>query len=482
MFRSANLRTKALTLILPVVVGAVVVSGFASASSARAALLQIATRLIAFKAEQVRDFAYSQWEILEDLEYADDRLYRRAGEAAIQSFAGSLIRSPTERIFALDSAGRVVMSTALIDISESERATLIEHGASGGWFESTIGGIRVVGQGFGFDPLDWRIMVTESSDAFYQDVRRITGTHGLILVGAVIVAVASLLVFVAQMLAPLERLTDAMREVSAGLDLDRRVAIESHDEVGILAHEFNAMIATVQVSYERLQKVAAAEATARRAAAEREEETLRVLGAATEFRDTETGAHILRVGRMSEMLAQLHGEDTEFCRLLLKASPLHDVGKIGISDRILLKPGKLTRKEFETIKEHTTIGWRILGEARSIHLRAGAEIALTHHERWDGNGYPTGSAGTATPLAGRIVAICDVYDAIRSERPYKRPQPHDQAVELIRAGRATQFDPDIVDIFLARERDVEAIYTNTTDRSATESTPPFPESHPDERR
>src|SRR5262249_4699926 len=152
-------------------------------------------------------------------------------------------------------------------------------------------------------------------------------------------------------------------------------------------------------------------------------EILERLAMAAEFRDDETGQHIKRVGRMSGVLARNLGLPPEQVDLIERAAPLHDVGKIGIPDHILRKPEPLTPEEFEVIKSHAAIGASILSGGRFPLLRMAEEIALTHHERWDGTGYPRGLAGEAIPLSGRIVALADAFDALISERPYKGAQP-----------------------------------------------------------
>ncbi|HKJ85511.1 MAG TPA: HD domain-containing phosphohydrolase [Spirochaetia bacterium] len=457
MSRSAGLRARAIGLILPVVIGIVVVSGFASSFSTRTALLRVATRLMAFKTEQVRDFAYSQSEMLDELGYADDPDYRMASDAALQSYATSLVRSPTEKIFALGTDGEIAMATSLIEPTPEELEELIAQSTQEGWFEASLEGVPIVGEVFSFAPNRWRVFVTEQSKEFYGDVRRITVYQSAVLAGGVAFAVIAMLLFVGYALNPLVRLTAAMRGVSESLTFDRRIPVESDDEIGTLAEEFNTMLATVQISHERLHRTIESLTQARKEAAEREEETLLILGAATEFRDMETGAHILRVGRISALLARLAGFDPEFQELMLKAAPLHDVGKIGIPDSILLKPGPLTDSEMSVVRQHPLIGWRILQRSQSVYLKAGAEIALSHHECWNGSGYPSGLAGTEIPISGRIVGIADVYDALRSDRPYKTAMTHEAALETITDGRGTRFDPELLDLIIAHEDDVATI-------------------------
>jgi putative two-component system response regulator len=177
-------------------------------------------------------------------------------------------------------------------------------------------------------------------------------------------------------------------------------------------------------------------------------EVMRRLATAAEYRDDVTGDHASRVGRLSAAIGQRLGLAATEVSLLMIAAPLHDVGKIGIPDRILLKPGPLTDDEWVVMKSHTTIGSNILGERPHETLRLAEEICRTHHERWDGTGYPTGLAGEEIPLCGRIVAVADSFDTITHERPYKDAAPVDVAVAEIRRGSGTLYDPAVVQAFL----------------------------------
>jgi putative two-component system response regulator len=183
--------------------------------------------------------------------------------------------------------------------------------------------------------------------------------------------------------------------------------------------------------------------------AARELETIVRLARAAEFRDPETGAHIQRMAHCSRLIARRIGLSEAQQEILLRAAPLHDVGKLGTPDRILLKPGKLTPDEWEVMKQHAAIGYEILRESASPVIQAGAEIAWSHHEKFDGSGYPRGLAGDAIPLFGRIVAIADVFDALTSVRPYKQPWSVDEAVSFMREQSGRHFDPALLDAFFA---------------------------------
>lgn len=177
-------------------------------------------------------------------------------------------------------------------------------------------------------------------------------------------------------------------------------------------------------------------------------EILERLARAAEYRDDTTGQHIIRVGRLSEQIGRVLGLDEDRLFQLRHAAPLHDVGKIGVPDAILRKPGALNREEWQIMQQHTVIGARILEDCPYPVIDMARQIALTHHERWDGRGYPHGLQGEEIPLWGRIVAVADAYDAMTSDRPYRPALSHEQAVEILRAERERQFAPDIVDAFL----------------------------------
>lgn len=182
---------------------------------------------------------------------------------------------------------------------------------------------------------------------------------------------------------------------------------------------------------------------------QQEQELIYRLSRAAEFRDPETGAHIQRMAHYSRLIAEALGLDQQTQQLLLEAAPMHDVGKIGIPDYILLKPGRLSPEEFEVMKGHARLGYELLKGSASPVLQAGAEIAESHHEKFDGSGYPRKLAGEAIPLLGRIVAVADVFDALTSERPYKRAWSMEDARKFLLDGRGTHFDPACVDAFVA---------------------------------
>ena len=182
------------------------------------------------------------------------------------------------------------------------------------------------------------------------------------------------------------------------------------------------------------------------------------LAKATEIRDQCTGEHITKMSHYCATIGQAIGVKPELNELLFQATPMHDVGKIGISDSILLKPGKLTHSEFQIMKKHTSIGAELLSGNHSKLLMVAKHIALTHHERWDGTGYPHGLCQREIPLPGRITALCDVFDALTSPRPYKEAWTFDRAVHEIWQGKGTHFDPRLVSVFLNNLPTIKRIY------------------------
>jgi response regulator RpfG family c-di-GMP phosphodiesterase len=235
-------------------------------------------------------------------------------------------------------------------------------------------------------------------------------------------------------------------------DIKKRIPIVEHDELGSIASLTNQMLDTLESAQDEVMAT--------------RDVAIVSLSALAESRDNETGAHILRTQEYIRVLAthlstfEQHKPllSTSYIELLYKSAPLHDVGKVGIPDNILLKPGKLTDEEFEIMKRHPEIGAQALSMAEkqlgsNSFLRLAKEISLTHHEKWDGNGYPNQLKGEEIPLSGRLMAVADVYDALISERIYKKAFSHDKAKQIIIEGSGSHFDPMIVDAFVHLEQE-----------------------------
>lgn len=198
---------------------------------------------------------------------------------------------------------------------------------------------------------------------------------------------------------------------------------------------------------------------------EAHEETIHRLVEASIYRDDETGAHIKRTGWYSELVASAAGWSRDQIDLIRLAAPMHDVGKIGIPDSILRKPGKLTPEEFDVMKTHTTIGANMLRGSKWAVLSMGAEIALAHHEYWNGMGYPHGIAGEQIPISARVLSIVDVYDALSHDRVYRPAFSEERVIEMMQQGRGTQFDPELFDLFMTLLPEMRVIAQTISDET-----------------
>lgn len=196
-------------------------------------------------------------------------------------------------------------------------------------------------------------------------------------------------------------------------------------------------------------------------------EALFLLALAAEYKDDDTGVHIVRIGFLAEAMATFLGQPRAYAQLLRKAAPMHDIGKIGIPDSVLKKPGGFTQEERQIMNTHATIGADILGKSRIALFQMASEVALTHHERWDGKGYPAGTSGDAIPLSGRITTVVDFYDALTMDRVYRRAFSHETALNMMAAERGKAFDPDIVDCFMRHSEEMLALRLDLTARQAT---------------
>jgi putative two-component system response regulator len=192
-------------------------------------------------------------------------------------------------------------------------------------------------------------------------------------------------------------------------------------------------------------------------------ETIHRLAAAAECRDQYTGSHMLRMSRYAAAIAQKMYLDSGLVKSLLYAASMHDIGKMGIPDKILMKPGKLNTREWEIMKRHPFIGAKILNGSKQDYIKLAKEVSLTHHEKWDGTGYPQGLKGERIPISGRIAAVADVFDALISERPYKPSFSLRESFETIKNGRGTHFDPDIIDAFIGIKQEVLSIVEQCKD-------------------
>ncbi|MBT3416242.1 MAG: HD domain-containing protein [Nitrospina sp.] len=279
----------------------------------------------------------------------------------------------------------------------------------------------------------------------------------LLFVGSVILAeMVNLIVSFCRNLKQFFHNQNASMEAVSNGNLDQHVMISSQDEFSVMGHYTNWMIEMLKKRNRELEKA-------------RREIVVR-LGRAAEYRDNETGMHVIRMSNYSAALARAAKLPEEQCDLILQASPMHDVGKIGIRDSILLKPGKLDDEEWVNMKTHVNIGVSILSGGDSQIIQLAQEIAATHHEKYDGTGYPNGLKGEGISIAGRIVPVCDVFDALTSVRPYKEAWTVEDAIELLKREKGKHFDPDLVDKFISilpEILEIRARYSETSAEAIT---------------
>jgi response regulator RpfG family c-di-GMP phosphodiesterase len=446
-----------LLVMLPLIAATTSITGILSATSARAGMTRMALRLLNFKAEELAGYMRSQWDLLVENDFAGDYVFVQAAQSNVATFAASLIRGSSELVLAVDSSGKVALRTGEVELDEAE-ALQLAAGTAEGWVELPVGGARYVGFSFDFAPFAWKTFVLEERESFLAETRRITIRSAAVFVFAAAFGTALVLAFSFYLTRPLSRIVTAIEGLRPSPPFVEKIDVEYPDEIGDLAHRFNLMTTDLNTAYSRLKEFAFREALARREVAAGERETLGILAKAAEHRDWETGAHINRVGLYAKLLAQSLGMDAERQNLLFFASPLHDIGKLSVPDSILLKPGRLTPEEFEEMKGHARVGYEVLKDAANPYLRAGAVIALTHHERYDGSGYPQGLVAKEIPLFGQIVGLVDMLDALTTRRPYKEPWDVQTTISYLESEKGTLFQGDLVEALVDRIDDVIDIY------------------------
>ncbi len=465
MYKKVSLRTKALMIILPVIVSSLVISNYLAKDAFEKTLNNAGMQFMAYKTGQLRKYADMQWGFLLENKFDKDQVYLNAMRQAVLSYSMGMAEEGSEAVLSVTGDAVIDISTEKLDIKPDEKKELekIIHEKKEGWVGINLGGQAWVGYVFYYQPLDWYVFILEKKSNFYSMMNKAGRQQTLINALSILISGIVIVIFINYLTNPIKKIADKITSIKSIDDISSEIEIVYPDEIGKLAFEFNKMNRRLVKSYTRLKTIAIREAAANREISLRELETLNVLSRTSDYKDPETGAHIARVAHYSKMLASFLGVDDENLDIIYYASPLHDIGKIGIPDAILLKPAKLTESEFEIIKTHTTIAYNILNNTRSKYLKAGAEIAISHHEKYDGTGYPKGLKGEEIPLPGRIVAIADVFDALTTSRPYKEPWPIGKAVEYMETQYGKHFDPAILKLFLDNLETVKKIYNNNQD-------------------
>ncbi|MBN1242070.1 MAG: HD domain-containing protein [Spirochaetales bacterium] len=458
-----TIRLKLVLSILPVLIASFAVAGVSSILLARAGMIRLAMRNLAFKAETLKQYGEAQWGLVVSQGFDTDPEFVAAARSSFARQAETLLREDTECFLALDLDGALAMyegrAAAPAEVPPA-LAELMRNGMTGAVRFTVEDGERF-GQAFYFSPFGWYVVASDLASSIFAETQRISIALVAALGVSVAVAFAMLLVLSRSIARPIAKLAASMGSIMETNDFSACVEAESGDEVGLLTLRFTELCHEIDRSYRRIGEIATREVEARVEIVERDIEALLALGKVSEYRDEETSNHTLRVGLYADAVGARFFPEEEERRVLVYAAPMHDLGKIGVPDSILLKPAKLTGEEFERMKLHTVIGHAILKEFRSPFLVKAAEISLSHHERWDGKGYPNGLSGEAIPLSGRILAVLDVFDALVSERPYKPAWPLEKAFGLIGSERGSHFDPAVVDAFMdARERIVRILEAN----------------------
>ncbi len=454
-----KIRTRLVIAVLSLLISSLLVIGTFTVTAARRGLTRLATQHLSFKAEEIRKYAWNQWDVLVTNGLSDLQLFRDAAREAVRSYAASVTRDESELVIAFDREGHVIFSSSGVQ-APLNRDFWFDIRDREGIVTLALDGENRVGYLFRFEPFEWYVLTSVDRQAFYGEIDEITVQMVIATVITLLVTALVLLLISARLTAPIASLASGMRKITESRKFDSRLATDGASELRDAGRAFNAMSHELHHTYAQLRSIAVSEAEARTELGTREMEALLILGRLSEYNDHETGLHIIRVGLYSLLLAQLLGESPERRRLLYQAAPLHDVGKIAVPESILLKPGPLAEHEREIMQQHTVVGHRILSDSRSPSLQAGAEIALTHHERFDGYGYPHGLLGTSIPLFSRILSVADVFDALTSHRPYKEAWTFERALELVASERGLQFDPTVADLFLQHRGEVRDIFLN----------------------
>ncbi len=461
-----GIRLRTILLVFPVILASLAFIGASSLFSARSGMMRLAMSALSFKAEMFQQYADSQWKLIASQGYSADPDFRKAIILSLGEYAHSLLRSDSEWIVAVDLEGRLALTSSLGKENRSFPADLLAKMRQGitGPVIFGSGADRRYGQSFFFQPLEWYVAVSDGADALFSETRQqtlvIMSGFGL----AILVSLGLLVFLSGSIVKPIVRVSAGMQEIIRSNRFDNRIPATWDDEVGDLTRHFNSLCGELERSYQRIHDIALRETEARLHLAEREFEAIIALGKVAEFRDEDTAAHIVRVGLYSKILGEIFYADEDDRRSLFYAAPLHDLGKIGIPDAILLKPGALDPGELAIMRTHTSIGHEILREFKNPALKMGGDIALSHHERFDGRGYPNGLAGSDIPLCGRILAVVDVFDAMTSKRAYKEALPPDRAFDYIEKERGGHFDPEIAAAFLERRLEVLAIMDSVVDQ------------------
>jgi response regulator RpfG family c-di-GMP phosphodiesterase len=448
-----SLRFKILLIIIPILVISLIVSNQIAYWFFYKAIENNGNEFTLYKSDQLEKYIIGQWQILDENQFLEEEIYIQASIQSISLYMMDLIHSDDEIILFFDNKYNLLFSSSDLDL-QPEESTALNRATDAGksqWIDLSLQGEQWIGRTFSFPSMEWQFFILERKSAFYTEIGKLATIENWLIF--IIICMASIIVslFLRTLLNPLERITKGIQSIARTRNFEEKVSVEYSDEIGLLAYEFNNMTSSLNHMYKRLQLVIQAEEDSKHEVILREFEALNTLSLAAEYRDPETRAHTVRVAEMAALFSRLLGHDEETQSLYLQVSALHDLGKLAIPDNILLKPGALSVEEFDVIKTHTVSGYNILKDCSSKFLVKGAEIALYHHEKYDGSGYPEGLIGEEIPISGRIICVIDVFDALTSKRSYKEAWPIHKAVSLLIQEKGKHFDPQLIDLFLSHQ-------------------------------
>lgn len=464
-----GLSLRLLVFLIPVIVGALVVNSVIQGMSSERGVELAMTRLLLYKSEDLMRHIENQWSLLLENGLQNDPAYTESLRRSVRTYAATMLRSDGEWIIAFDEDGVVQFSVGarVADSGIQEDFSVIEDDDV--WIDEVIAGESRIGYGFFSPSLGWSIYITDIKESYYGDITLLRWNSIIMIALTTVLAAIFVILFIKRSLKPLGDIITDMHGIMVNRDFGQRVKPVQNDEIGELAREFNLMSDYLERAMSRLKSIAHMEAEARIEIRDRERETLNVLSLISDHKDPETARHTTRVGLYAALLAELRGDSREEVDLMRWAAPLHDLGKVGIPDAILMQSSSLSEDQQKIMQNHVLIGHSVLKHSKSPILRAGADIALSHHERWDGSGYPSGLKGMDITVRGRITGLADVFDALTTVRPYKEAWAFERSMDWVRGNRGILFDPEIVDLFLQASDRVQLILTENTDDSTQEA-------------
>jgi len=463
-----GLSARLLFFIIPVISGSLLISGFITGLYADRAVKKVMNHLMEYKAEDLIRHTSSQWNLLLENKLQNNPAYLDSLKTSVRTYAATMLQEQGEWILAVDEDMNVVFSVGN-PVSDAILLESVENNLPGEfgdiWIDGDFGGEKRVGYGFFLPALGWTVFITELQKTFFSDLYFIRWNYTIMILLTAIISSLFIYHYVRRSMQPLNTVITDMQDIVQNRNFEKRVIPVQNDEVGELAREFNLMSDYLEKAMTRLKNIARSEIETRIEIRNRERETLEVLSRVSDHKDPETARHTSRVGMYASLLSELRGDSPEEADLMRWSVPLHDIGKVGIPDAILLKNGALNEKERLIMEKHVIIGHEVLKDSASPILRAGADIAISHHERWDGTGYPEGLAGRDIPVRGRITGLVDVFDALTTARPYKEAWSLERAVDFILKRSGTEFDPELVALFLDGIDRVEKILMEYGDDS-----------------